>query len=124
MAARKPEEVHRLFSDALNAGQIDALMALYEPGASLVPEPGQLVTGTEAIRRALGAFLAMKPTITVGTRKSIQAGDIALLYSTWSLRGTGPDGKAVTMAGQGTEVVRQQPDGTWRLVVDNPSAVE
>ena len=38
--------------------------------------------------------------------------------------GTGPDGKAVSMAGQSTEVVRRQPDGTWRYVVDNPYAVE
>ncbi len=124
MPARKPEEIHGLFADALNSGDIDALMALYEPGASLVPQPGQLATGTQAIRQALSAFLAMKPTISVATRKIVQAGDVALLYSRWTLRGSRPDGKAIEMAGQGTEVVRRQPDGIWLLVVDNPYAVE
>ena len=33
-------------------------------------------------------------------------------------------GKPVSMAGQSTEVVRRQLDGTWRYVVDNPYAVE
>lgn len=124
MPARKPEEVHRLFSEALNARNLEALVALYEPEASLVPQSGQLVTGTDVIRQALSAFLAMKPAITVETRKIIQAGDIALLYSKWALRGSGPDGSAIEMAAKGTEVVRRQPDGTWRLVVDNPYAVE
>ncbi len=124
MPARKPEEIHGLFADALNSGEIDALMALYEPGASLVPQPGQLATGTQAIRQALSAFLVMKPTITVATRKIVQVGDIALPYSRWTLRGSRPDGKTVEMAGQGTEVVRRQPDGAWLLVVDNPYAVE
>ncbi len=124
MPARRPEEIHGLFADALNSGEIDALMALYEPGASLIPQPGQLATGTQAIRQALSEFLAMKPTISVGTRNIVQAGDIALLYSKWTLRGTGPDGNPIEMAGQGTEVARRQRDGAWLLVVDNPYAAE
>jgi hypothetical protein len=31
MPATTPEEIHRLFEDAFNAGDIDGLMALYEP---------------------------------------------------------------------------------------------
>ena len=124
MPAQNPEELHGLFADTLNAGRLDALVALYEPEASLVLQPGQLVTGTEAIRQALSAFLAMKPAITVETRKILRAGDIALLYSKWTLSGTGPDGSPIRMAAQGTEVARRQPDGTWRFVIDNPYAVE
>lgn len=124
MPAQEPEDLHRLFEKALNAGSLDAILALYEPDASLIPQPGQLATGTQAIRQALSAFLAMKPTMTLGTRKIIQAGNVALLYSTWELRGTGPDGTAMDMAGQGTEVVRRQTDGTWLLVIANPYAVE
>ena len=40
MAARKPEEVDRLFKRAMNAADIDALLALYEPQASLGVEAG------------------------------------------------------------------------------------
>ena len=34
MAARTPDEIDRLFAQALNAGDLDGLVALYEPQAS------------------------------------------------------------------------------------------
>ncbi len=124
MPARTPEEMHQVFAEALNAGDMDSLLALYEPGATLIPQPGQLVTGLQGIRQALSAFLAAKPRITVETQKVIRAGEVALLYSRWALKGMGPDGKAFDLTGEGTEVGRQQPDGTWRFVIDNPYVIE
>ncbi len=46
-------------------------MQLYEPGASVTPEPGTVVTGTDAVREALSEFLALKPTITFHDRPAI-----------------------------------------------------
>ena len=80
MPARRPEDLHRLFVEALNAGDADAVMALYEPGASLVRQPGQVATGTEAIRAARGGFLALKGTVSLETRCVLGVGDLALLY--------------------------------------------
>jgi ketosteroid isomerase-like protein len=51
MPARRPEELHTLVCQAVNAGDIPAALALYEPNASFVVEPGKVVTGTEAISR-------------------------------------------------------------------------
>jgi len=34
--------------------------------------------------------------------------------------GTGPDGNPVNLASTATDVLRQQPDGTWRVIIDNP----
>jgi Ketosteroid isomerase homolog len=45
MGKNNPVELDRLFEQALNAGDIDALVALYEPQAALMPSPGKLVTG-------------------------------------------------------------------------------
>ena len=64
MPARRPEDWVRLFVEALNAGDLEALVALYERGGSLIPEPGQVVIGTEGIRQTLSAFIGMKPTLT------------------------------------------------------------
>jgi len=120
MAARKPEDCHRLFAETFSAGNLDALMALYEPRAHLVPQPGQPAVSGPAARDALQRFLTLKPSIRIDTLSVVQAADIALLRSKWTLTGTGPDGKPITMANRGTEVVRRQPDGTWRFVVDQP----
>ncbi len=42
MVVQSPEEGARAMVDAFNGGDLDALMAFYEPGATLVPQPGQV----------------------------------------------------------------------------------
>ena len=68
-----------MFTEALNGGKLAALVALYEPNANLMPEPGRVVVGTEAIREALSGFLAAKPTITMTNKVLAQTNDITLM---------------------------------------------
>lgn len=124
MSARNPQELDQLFAEALNAGKLDSLVALYEPQATLTPEPGKVVVGAKAIREALSGFLAGKPRITMTTRVLAQTGDIALTTARWQLTGPGPDGKSVTMNGHSAEVCRRQPDGSWLFVIDTPWGLE
>jgi ketosteroid isomerase-like protein len=120
MPARNPEDLDRLFTEALNAGDVDALTKLYEPQAALMPSPDQAVHGHAAIRSALAGFVGMKPTISMSIKTLGQAGDLALTTSNWKLTGTGPDGNPVAMTGQGVEVARRQSDGTWLFAIDIP----
>ena len=120
MAERAPVETHVLFQKAFNAGDLSGLMALYEPDAVLIPQPGaQPVRGTQAIRAALEGFLALKGKVELQTRHVVQHGDIALLRSAWRLKGSS-DGKPVEMSHASAEVVRRQPDGSWRYIIDHP----
>jgi uncharacterized protein (TIGR02246 family) len=123
MSARSPEEIDPLFAQALNAGDIDALMALYEPQASLMPSPGKVVVGTAAIREALVAFLAGRPNMTLSRRLVSHTDDLALVTSKWELTMTGADGQRSTMNGQSVEVVRRQGDGSWRFAIDMPFGI-
>jgi len=95
-------------------------VALYEPQATLMPSPGKLVTGTAAIREALGQFVAGKPKMSLTPKVVAQSGEIAVLTAKWDLSMTGPDGKPANMTGQSAEVVRKQPDGRWLFVIDLP----
>ncbi len=95
-------------------------MAIYEPEAVLLPQPGQVVTGTQAIREALRAFIGMKPKMTLEAKVLAQTHDIGLTSARWELAGTGPDGKPIKMSGRSIEVARRQPDGTWLVVIDHP----
>jgi ketosteroid isomerase-like protein len=123
-AAGNPVDLDRMFEDALNAGDIDALVGLYEPGAALMPSPGHVVVGAAAIREALAGFIAAKPTIITSGKLVAQAGDIALLSNRWTLKLTGPDGKPATMNGNAIEVARRQPAGHWLFAMDMPYGVD
>jgi uncharacterized protein (TIGR02246 family) len=120
MAGHKPEDIHRRFAEAFNAGDLASLTALYEPEARLAPQPGQVVVGPEAIRDALQGFLALRGHIRLDTQYVIEAGELALLRAQWHLTGTGPDGTPVDMQGNSTEVVRRQGDGRWCYIIDHP----
>jgi ketosteroid isomerase-like protein len=60
MPATTPEQIHRLFEDTFNAGDIDGLMELYESDAALIAQPGSVAQGSEQVRSALQSFLALK----------------------------------------------------------------
>ena len=120
MAARSPEEIDGIFERELNAANLDGLLALYEPGAAFTAEPGKVVTGTAAIREAIQGFLSLKPRITLTPRVLANAGDIAMVSSKWSLKGSAPDGSPVDLSGESVEILRRQPDGTWKFIIDSP----
>lgn len=118
MPAQQPADLHRLISETLATGNREAALALYEAEAAFVPQPGQVVNGTAGIAAALDAFIALKPDLRIGEAQVIQAGDVALLRSKWTLTGTGPDDQPLAMAGEATDVARRQADGSWRYVID------
>jgi uncharacterized protein (TIGR02246 family) len=123
MAARSPEDIDGIFEREMNAGNLDALVALYEPTACFTVEPGRVVSGTAAIREALAGFLSLKPEITLSPRVLANTGDVALVSSKWQLKGSAPDGSAVSLAGESLEVVRRQTDGTWKFIIDSPGGL-
>jgi uncharacterized protein (TIGR02246 family) len=119
--AATPEAVLTLFSQAMNRGDIDFILTLYEGQACLVPQPHQLpVHGKPAIRQALQSFLALKATIDIQRTTVARTDDVALLRSAWRLTGIGPDGSSVQMEHESTDVMRRQPDGSWKIVIDHP----
>lgn len=120
MPAREPTELHQLFAEAVNRGDPDGVVALYEPLGVSVPEPERPVAGTHEIRRAVVEFLGLQPAIEVTTTATLSAGDVALLRSTWRMRGADAAGCRIELAGRSIEVARKQPDGTWLYVIDDP----
>jgi uncharacterized protein (TIGR02246 family) len=120
MPTTGPEDAVQAFFDAFNNGKLEAVVALYEPKARLVAQPGQMAQGHAAIREALNGFLAMKPTLTPEKKALVVAGDIALSVVKWTLKGTGADRAPVRMEGTTSDVLRKQADGKWLFVIDNP----
>src|SRR6476661_333962 len=115
-----PAHIHSLFLDAFNAGDIESLIALYEPNAVLVVN-GQPVAGQQSIRNAYESLLARRPRMSLKTRSVVVFDDnLAVLYGDWVLAPGAAEATGKTTRGLSTEVVRRQADGSWRFVIDNP----
>jgi ketosteroid isomerase-like protein len=110
--AAQPEHLERLFVQRVNAGDVDGLMALFEPDAVMATGQGRMATGREEIRQVLAELVASGEKLTLGhQRPTLQVGNLALT-STRLVNGD------VT-----AEVARRQADGTWRWVIDRWSVL-
>lgn len=115
-----PKEFLISYVKKFNSGDINSLISLYETEACFVSQEGEVVKGIENVRQRLQSFIDMNGRIESKVIGVVQTNDIALVNTEWSFNGSGPDGKAVTITGKATDVLRQQSDGTWRILIDNP----
>ena len=113
---QSPEALHQALAAAFNTKDVDQVLALYETDGALVPQPGQVVTGTSELREALMGFLAIEGTMDIVTSYSVETDGVALTRSLWTIR----KGDEIAIQKMGTEVMRRQADGTWLFLVDHP----
>jgi uncharacterized protein (TIGR02246 family) len=116
------EEAGKVFQDTFNAGDIDGLVSLFEPEAVLVPAPGKVVAGSDALRETFAGVLATGARFEIVKLFSIhRVGDIALATTEWKMASNDADGDLVTVRARPVIVFRQQTDGSWRFLIDNAS---
>jgi ketosteroid isomerase-like protein len=108
--AMRPEDLGRFFTERANAGDVEGLVALYEPEAVLAFPRGRLTTGTEAIRKVYEELLATRPTFQGTPQPAIVNGDLALTSTR-------------TPSGATVEIAHRQPDGSWRWLIDQPAVL-
>ena len=114
------EEVLHSVTECINSGNLDSLMMLYESDACFAFQPGQFIKGREGVRQSVQGFVDMKGKLESKVKRVLRAADLALVISEWSFKGTGPEGNPVDIASTATDVLRQQPNATWRVIIDNP----
>ena len=116
-----PGEVVERFAACLNAGDLDGALSLYLPDAVFQAAPDRApARGREAIREALGEFLAMRPRITGELKTVHEASDTALVINRWRISGTDAEGQDLEMGGTSADVMRRREDGSWAILVDDP----
>ncbi|MGA7370328.1 MAG: nuclear transport factor 2 family protein [Nitrososphaeraceae archaeon] len=103
MSNHTPEEVLHSVVEAINTGNMNSLMMLYEPEACFTPQPGQVVKGQRSIRQNLQGFIDMKGRLESKVKTVLQASNLALVISERSFNGTGKD--PVNLASTATDVL-------------------
>src|SRR5438445_12239281 len=119
-----PSDTVDHLTQAINRGDLEAALALYEPNAVLVVQPGHLACGTTQLREALARIIALEPTLRSEVQEVIAAGDLALYAGRWTLGGMDPNGHRLVMSGDSPDIIRQQRDGRWLIALDNPWAAK
>jgi uncharacterized protein (TIGR02246 family) len=89
----KAADIDPAFQKAFNAGDLDALLKLYDEQSVLVAEPGKPVQGLENIKKALAGFLALKLPIELSVRRVYETGDVGFCTADWSIAGKAPEGR-------------------------------
>jgi uncharacterized protein (TIGR02246 family) len=120
--APTPEECNRMLLAALESGDIETSVALYEASAVLFRKSGQSVTGHEEIRKNNAFLIALKPRFTIEFIKTTLSGDGTLATNRMkaNMVGTNAEGKKIEGEIHTLEVLRKQADGSWRYIIDDP----
>lgn len=121
MSATDARHLQDLFLKHFSAGDLDALIELYEPDAVFVGPDGTEAAGKEAVRGALHSLLSLPElSFTYNPYFAAQSGDLVLMHASWSITGRDPEGGPVALSGVTVEVARRSEDSGWRYVVDCP----
>lgn len=112
---KRAEDAHKTLAAAFNTGDVQTVLKMYDFDGIIVPEPGKPVSGREKFEEAIKGILAIKGEMDIRTVYCLQTGDLAVGRSEWSIT----DGKDVKVSAKGIEVMKQQPDGTWKIVIDH-----
>ena len=124
MLPNEPEDWPRLFELLFNAGDLDAVLALYEPGARFVTPSGETLVGRDAIRKVLAAMIHAQTQLHSRVLKAVTVGDITQLYTDFEGTTVDSSRKAVSVHNKAIEILHRQPDGDWKLIIGDPNARE
>jgi len=117
---KRAEDAHTNLAAAFNTGDVATVMNMYDVAGIIVAETGKPVSGPAKFEEAIKAILSIKGKMEIKTVYCMVAGDIALGRSEWSIT----DGSEVKISAKGIEVMKQQSDGTWKIVIDQAFGAE
>lgn len=121
--------VRKLFADdaaALSAGDTSALARFYEADAIQFPPNSPALIGWEAIRSKLESELkGIQVAATVKVTEAVVAGDWTFARGTYRMVTTPQGGGEQTVAiGNWLDILRRQPDGSWKIARSTWSSEE
>ncbi len=105
--ARDPQDLERLLVDRQHAGDVERMVALFEPQAAVDCGEGKFLHGHDEIRRYFAEAVAGGRKFARGRQQpALVCGDLALTSTQL------PDGSVTA------EVARRQSDGNWLWAID------
>jgi ketosteroid isomerase-like protein len=107
------------FESALNDGDLDRIVALYDDNAVLHVQSGEIHSGPAAVRAEMQQLIASGASIKNTLRHTFAHDGTALIIVDYVLHLTTPAGPAV-INGTATNVIQDHGDKGWRMIIANP----
>jgi uncharacterized protein (TIGR02246 family) len=105
------------YADALNAGDADAVLALFHRDATMRTFTGAVLSDREALHAEAVHSISAQARLTNKPKATLIGGDTALIIVDWSLEAISPDGTRISPTGTTTAVARRSADESWRFAV-------
>ena len=99
---------------ALNAGDVEALVAQYAEDARVLPPNAEAATGHDAVRTIFGGMIDAGLTGELNSIETQSSGDVAYNVGTYTLMA----GDEVVDQGKYVETWRRGADGSWQMTND------
>ena len=122
MLPRDPEDWPSVFAQHLNAGDLEKVLSLYEPEARFVAPSGETLVGLDRIGEVIAALIRSNTKMKGRVLRVTRIDDLAVLYTDFDGTTNDASGKKIELSSRAIEVLRRQPDGTWKLIIGDPNA--
>jgi uncharacterized protein (TIGR02246 family) len=119
MLAKSPEDICRIFKQAMAEGDLELVLSIYDPEGVFLNESGEVTNGRDELKQQLAPRAAMKTRFDYDITQVVQTGDIALMHTEWTVSGPQQQQQKV----HAVEIARRQHDGTWRWLIGDPFTV-
>jgi ketosteroid isomerase-like protein len=118
VGVQRPEDINAAFAEAVNACDVDALVALYVPDGVVVNPDRSVSTGHEEIAAHAHGLLELGGRMTSINEYAVVNGDVALVGARFVIEFD--DGRD-SIGGRTAEVLVRS-DGEWLYLIDHPFA--
>lgn len=111
----RAQDAHKTLAAAFNTGDVQTVLNMYDFNGIIVPEPDKPVSGRAKFEEAIKAILSIKGKMEIKTVYCLETNGLAVGRSEWNIT----DGDEVKISSKGIELMKQQPDGTWKILIDH-----
>jgi uncharacterized protein (TIGR02246 family) len=120
MSAQTAQEIAAQLAHAINTGDLQSALQMWEKDAKMISGDGSEVRGREAIANVLQTLINNGMKVELELHSLRQAGPTALATGTLTMRTRGPDGESFSHSSDSLVVYHQGEDGIWRVAIDFP----
>jgi ketosteroid isomerase-like protein len=117
MAAKTPEQWWEIWAESFERGDVETILSLYDPEATIVANPGNPIRGMDELRQTLQAYVDMHGTLKAEQGAIVHGPGVATSYIPWVFDAD-LEGEPFHLDAVATVMLANRPDG-WVALIDD-----